>query len=583
MKVRWKILAGYLAVLAVFAGAVGVQDYQMRRIKESYARIVQEDSRKASEAQNFLVLFERMPVSLKDYLLSGNPADLKSYASREEQTTGQLQKLAGLAGTEKEKEVLARIQEKYGEFRKAAGYLAERRGQAAAIEEKLRGAASGQLSERERNELNGQLAGLQKEIVSFNADRQALVEETIKAGYDFIYLQEVNLKEKTNGAERLISAVGATSRAALVLAAVLGLLIAFFLSQLIAGPLALVERGVASIAEGELSLADIKGSSRDEIGSLARSFNRMKQGLKEIVGKVAEGAREVLKIAGQLSASASQTARGATTITSAVSQIAAAVEEGADNAVRVAKVAEKAANLAAEGNARIDRLVARIESIQASARQVNEAIVRLGETSFAITKIVQMITGIAEQTNLLALNAAIEAARAGEQGRGFAVVAEEVRKLSEESANAAKEIFQLLESIRASASEVNSVTGENVRKVEEGTLAAKEVGEFFSRIIGAVQELRERTQEVAAVAQQTAGSVENVAGTAEEQTAAMEEVAALAGGLQKFAAELEEMVARFRLGESKEEKSGREKEKEVENAKVYKQRRISHADSPTVS
>ena len=61
-----------------------------------------------------------------------------------------------------------------------------------------------------------------------------------------------------------------------------------------------------------------------------------------------------------------------------------------------------------------------------------------------------------------------------------------------------------------------------------------------------------------------------MAGTAEEQTAAMEEVAALAGGLQKFAAELKEMVARFRFGKSKEEKSGREKEKEVENAKVYK-------------
>jgi methyl-accepting chemotaxis protein len=351
-------------------------------------------------------------------------------------------------------------------------------------------------------------------------------------------------------------------------AAVLGLLIAVLLSQLIARPLMLVERGVASIAEGELSLADIKGSSRDEIGSLARSFNRMKQGLKEIVGKVAGGAQEVLKTAGQLSASASQTAQGATTIASAVSRIAAAIEEGAGNAVQVAKIAEKAANLAAEGNARIDRLVTQIESIQTSARQINEAIVRLGETSFAITKIVQMITGIAEQTNLLALNAAIEAARAGEQGRGFAVVAEEVRKLSEESANAAKEIFQLLESIRASASEVTSVTGENVRKVEEGTLAAKEVGEFFSRIIGVVQELRERTREVAAVAQQTAGSVENVAGTAEEQTAAMEEVAALAGGLQKFAAELEEMVARFKLGESKENKSGGEKENKGEKTKV---------------
>lgn len=535
-----------MVVLAIFAGAVGVQDYQMRRIKANYDLIVQEEARKASETQSFLVLFERMPISLKDYLLTGNPADLKSYESREEQAANQLQKLGELAYSEKEREVLAKIQEKYGEFKKAAGYLTERKSQAAAIEDKLK-TMPVQESDQEKRELTGQLDKLQKEIVSYNVEKQILVEETIKAGHDFIYLQEANLKERINNCERLISAVGVINRAALGIALILGLLIVIFLSQLISRPLRLVEQGVTRIAGGDLSVADIKGNSRDEIGSLARSFNRMKQSLKEIVLKVADGAREVLKAAGQLSASAHQTAQGATTIASAISEIAAAVEDGAGNAGQVARVAEKAAGLAVEGNTRVGRLVAQIESIQASARHINDAIVKLGETSFAITKIVQMITGIAEQTNLLALNAAIEAARAGGQGRGFAVVAEEVRKLAEQSGDAAKEIYQLVQRIQEKASGAVSSMEESTQQVHAGSFIVKEVGELFTDIIKTVRELSTQIQEVAATAQQIAGGVENVAGTAEEQTAAMEEVSASAESLQRLAAELEEVAARFKL------------------------------------
>ena len=99
-----------------------------------------------------------------------------------------------------------------------------------------------------------------------------------------------------------------------------------------------------------------------------------------------------------------------------------------------------------------------------SSRAVTEAIDGLADKSKQIGAIVETITGIAEQTNLLALNTAIEAARAGEQGRGFAVVAEEVRKLAEESQEAAAQIARLISAIQVETTK----TGHGGRRTARG-------------------------------------------------------------------------------------------------------------------
>ncbi|MCL6448370.1 MAG: methyl-accepting chemotaxis protein [Armatimonadetes bacterium] len=547
MKIRWKILIGYVIVLFVFAVAAGFQVYQMRQARASYERIVQQEVFKAAEAQKFLLLFQRLPILFQSYILTGNEAEFKDYSNRSAEAVLQLQKLQDLCNSEQEKELIKEIQRKLDDYRSVTGYLTTLKTQAISYEAELKALPATGSNMARRMDLIGQLDTFQKEMSSYLAEKHGVIDAALKAGQDFVSLQEQSLQAAVENNRALVNKIEMVNYLAVGLALLFGLLIAFYIGQLVARPVQMVEGGVSRIAAGDLSVADLKSNSRDEIGSLARSFNQMKQNLREIVQKVAEGARSIFHAASQLSESARQTTQGATSTASAISEIAAAVEDGAGNAGQAAQAAEKAAGLAGEGNAKVERLITQMGSIELSTNQVARAITELGETSREITKIVEMITSIADQTNLLALNAAIEAARAGEQGRGFAVVAEEVRKLAEQSGDAAKDIYQLVQRIQERAAGAIANMEENAQQVQAGNFIVREVGELFAGITETVRELSTQIQEVAATAEQIAGGVQNVAGTAEEQTAAMEEVSAAAESLQRLAAELEEAAARFKI------------------------------------
>lgn len=550
MKIRGKILIGYLIVLAIFAVAAGIQVYQLRQVTAGYDRVFQKEVQKASEANRFLILFEKLPIAFRGYLISGNQEEMSRYTSTNAEAVLQLQKLGDLLTSEQEKEIFANLQKKYEEFRKVIGYLTELKGQVLSIEAELASMpvqSYDRIKMEKRYQLEEQRTLLQKEIAAYMTERQKVIDEAVQAGQDFVSLQEINLKEAVRTSQSLVKSIEFLNYLAVGIALLLGLIIAFYMGRLIGKPLQQVEQGVSRIAGGDLTVADIKSNTRDEVGSLARSFNQMKNALREVVQKMTEGAQAVFHAAGQLSENAQQTSQGAMATASAISEVAAAVEDGASNAGKAAEAAEKAAGLASAGNAKLERLVTQMGSIEASARQVARTISELGETSREITKIVEMITNIADQTNLLALNAAIEAARAGEQGRGFAVVAEEVRKLAEQSGKAAGEIYQLIHRIQERASGAIASTEESTRQVEAGNFIVQEVGELFTEIIQTVQELSTQIQEVAATAEQVAGGVQNVAGTAEEQTAAMEEVSASAEGLHRLATGLEEAASRFKL------------------------------------
>ena len=198
-----------------------------------------------------------------------------------------------------------------------------------------------------------------------------------------------------------------------------------------------------------------------------------------------------------------------------------------------------------------------MSEVRESALGVSEAMATLAAKSEEIGGIVSTITGIAEQTNLLALNAAIEAARAGEQGKGFAVVAEEVRKLAEESQQAAGSIATLIAEIQEDTSRTVSVVEDGATRSQQGAQVVEQAREAFAQISERVQgvsariaQIAESTGEVASVAEQSSASAEQVSASTQQTSASTQQIAASAQELARTAEELEQLVARFQLTEA---------------------------------
>jgi methyl-accepting chemotaxis protein len=185
---------------------------------------------------------------------------------------------------------------------------------------------------------------------------------------------------------------------------------------------------------------------------------------------------------------------------------------------------------------------------------VSDAIGSLAAKSEQIGGIVETITGIADQTNLLALNAAIEAARAGEQGRGFAVVAEEVRKLAEESQQAAATIGGLISEIQAETGRTVDVVADGAQKSADGAAvvdqareAFAEIGSSTSDIATRVAQIADAAGEIASVAEQSSAATQEVSASTEQTSASTQEIAASAQELARTAEHLQGLIGRFTL------------------------------------
>ncbi|WP_210490996.1 methyl-accepting chemotaxis protein [Patulibacter sp. SYSU D01012] len=312
------------------------------------------------------------------------------------------------------------------------------------------------------------------------------------------------------------------------------------------------------------ALAGMIGQVSSAAGALSASSSQMESTSEETGRAVAEIAGAVTDVA----QGAERQARTAASTRAVADEMAQATEQGA-GAVRQTSEAAQAAHAAAlEGAAASDRSTAAMGEMRDVASGAVAAVQELGSKSERIGGIVDTISGIAGQTNLLALNAAIEAARAGEQGRGFAVVAEEVRKLAEESQEAAASIADLVEDMQGSTARAVEIIGNGSSSIQRSVEAASVTDEAFGRITGAVDDLNERIgeisvvmqqiasssdrvrediSEVASVAESSSASAEQVSASTQQTSASTQEVAASAQELARTAEELEALVARFVL------------------------------------
>jgi methyl-accepting chemotaxis protein len=299
--------------------------------------------------------------------------------------------------------------------------------------------------------------------------------------------------------------------------------------------------GLKQLAAGNLAF-QLEQSFAAEFESLRADFNAAVDQLRQTLSSVSQatssidgGSREVSQSAEDLSKRTEQQA-------ASLEETAAALDQITTNVASSSKRAEEARMIAAQAN------VSARESGSVVANAV-DAMERIEQSSGQISNIIGVIDEIAFQTNLLALNAGVEAARAGEAGKGFAVVAQEVRELAQRSAQAAKEIKEL---IRNSTIEVEkgvklvSDTGEALKTIEEYVVT---INEHMDAIATSAREQSVGLSEV--------NTAVNQMDQVTQQNAAMVEEANAAGAtLAKEAARLRELVSQFQLGQGYGHRAG---------------------------
>jgi methyl-accepting chemotaxis protein len=301
--------------------------------------------------------------------------------------------------------------------------------------------------------------------------------------------------------------------------------------------------GLASaIKDGDLT-ARVESQSRDEVGQLIETFNGLGVALRKDIRQIAEISQRTASGATELAATAEQLSATTTEISAGAERQRVAMTQSSNNLRKVSISIEEVSERLEGANRLSSESLDLSKNGLATAHQCNQSMQAIQESSTKVAKINAVIAEIARQTNLLSLNAAIEAAKAGSQGRGFAVVAEEVRKLAERSAQAAKEITGLIQEsadrVLAGVASVNGMSigyesmEKNIRSQADGisimAAAMKEDSQVSHELSQAVEFVANQAERNASATTELSATTSEIAKTTEELSSMANQLQVLAG------------------------------------------------------
>ncbi|TWH45797.1 methyl-accepting chemotaxis sensory transducer with Cache sensor [Sporomusa sp. KB1] len=365
-------------------------------------------------------------------------------------------------------------------------------------------------------------------------------------------------------------------------------IVTYWFSNRLTRPLIAIAGATERIKDGDFTeLVDVKSSN--EIGIVARNFNKMVGDLRVLIKDISESTELVAASSQELTASSSETMHAANQVTKTAGAVVANIQErrstiqeisrtldnisndiqqSASRSQAIISVAHKTTVATSAGQQTVEHAIKQMSHVSTSTEEVTSTVSELTKSSQRIGEIVSVISGIAGQTNLLALNAAIEAARAGKHGQGFAVVAEEVRKLAEQSQQAAKQISILIsenqvnidKAVQAMNSEIATVgngidsvnaAGQTFRDIAKHI---RELSEYILGIVASMEKTAENSdqittyiEEIGTIFQATTEQMETVSVASQEQSASISQVTGATQNLAEMAQKLAQAVGKFKV------------------------------------
>lgn len=369
---------------------------------------------------------------------------------------------------------------------------------------------------------------------------------------------------------------------------VMGILMTLVINTIVK-PLNLLRESAEEVSDGDLT-KEIPVKSKDEIGLLTNTFNKITKSLKDIIKATTVNANDLNNSSQHLSATTEQVLAQAENVHTTTQQIAAGMEESSasvediDSSINEVTFATRTlAKKAKDGNIISQEIEVRARKLKSNAQesrkattamylQRQDAILKAVEKSSVVQEIEQMskvISDIAEKINLLSLNAAIEAARAGEQGRGFAVVAAEVGKLAEQSTKTVSGIAPIIKDVQASVTDLSenaksiltfideevSLNHELLEKTGDQYMKDSEtINNLVQDFVAITEEILSSMEEVTAAIETMSGSIEqsnlgsqDIASSISEISVAIQEVSKITQDQARSANDLNNLVDKFKI------------------------------------
>lgn len=332
----------------------------------------------------------------------------------------------------------------------------------------------------------------------------------------------------------------------LVVAALLSILVSFFIVRSITVPLIKAASLVETLSQGDFRV-QFDDKRKDEIGAMAISLNQMVKQIGGMITNVVAGVEKLTTssqglavISHQLSSAAGDTSERSNTVAAAAEEmtanfqsVSAAMEQSASNVDTVASATEEMTATINEIAQNAEKARSISEKAVSQSSQASKEIAALGESAKRVSRVTETITEISEQTNLLALNATIEAARAGEAGKGFAVVANEIKELAKQTATATIDI-------KSQIDEMQRTTTTTIGNIENISTVIAEINSVINGIATAVEEQSAATSEISNNVSQASQGISEVNVNVAQSSIVVADITKDIGGITQKSAQVNE-------------------------------------------